>query len=174
MASLKGLFLGVYTSNRIIRAAFLPICYLLLLSPFLFIVTYYSRLGQQLAGFIPHDFSVFDILPQVVLLVVFLLLPTRLLSSSNDAAKSKDGGTRRVQSLPYWIPGVRHLGSITFGGEGWMKGVRSVDGKPVDGTRLTVIQRIVNYQHHRIQSGRIKAQCHFFNVTVGSSLQELG
>ncbi|KAF2128523.1 hypothetical protein P153DRAFT_292683 [Dothidotthia symphoricarpi CBS 119687] len=124
MASLKWLFLGVYASNRVLRMLFLPIWYLLLLSPFLFVVTYYSRLGRQLASLIPQDFSVFDLLPQVVLSVVFVLLPTRLLSGSGEITKSKDGGKRRVQSLPYWIPGAQHLGSIISGAEDWMIGVR--------------------------------------------------
>lgn len=174
MASLKWLFLGVYTSNRIIRVLFLPICYVLLLSPILLIFTYYSRLGRQLASFIPHDFSVFDLLPQIALSAVFLLLPTRLLSVSGQAAKSKDGRKRRIQLLPYWIPGVRHLGSIISGAEDWMKGVRLVDGKSTDGLCLTVIQRVVNYQHRRIQGGRVEAQCHFLDITSRSNSQELG
>ncbi|KAH7348054.1 hypothetical protein BKA66DRAFT_432647 [Pyrenochaeta sp. MPI-SDFR-AT-0127] len=125
MGSLRTLFLAVYTSNGIIRVLFLPLCYIALLSPFTLAIAYFFGLDQAIRRLIPEDFSWFDLLPQIVLSAVFLLLPTRLLSGSGDATKSKDGGgKRRVQSLPYWIPGVRNFGSIAFGGEEWLKGVR--------------------------------------------------
>ena len=124
MASFKGLFLAVYASNGIIRTLFLPVWYIMLLSPFILAVAYYYGLGQTLQNFLGEDFSWFDILPQFALSAVFLLLPTRLLSSSGGTSKSKDGGKIRVQSLPYWIPGIRHLGSISLNGEKWLKGVR--------------------------------------------------
>ncbi|KAF2630235.1 hypothetical protein BU25DRAFT_408210 [Macroventuria anomochaeta] len=122
--ALKGLFIAVYASNGIIRTLFLPIWYILLLSPFILAVAYYYGLGQTLQGFVGDDFSWFDILPQFAISAVFLLLPTRLLSGSGGTSKSKDGGKSRVQSLPYWIPGIRHLGSIVSGEEDWLKGVR--------------------------------------------------
>jgi hypothetical protein len=124
MASLKTLFLGVYASNGVIRATFLPLCYILLLSPFLAVVAYYYGVEQTLRNLVPEDFSWFDILPLVALSAVSVLLPTRLLSAAGDAGKSKDGGKRRVQPLPYWIPFFRHFGSIVFGGEEWLKSVR--------------------------------------------------
>ncbi|KAF1362191.1 hypothetical protein EJ07DRAFT_109161 [Lizonia empirigonia] len=125
MVSLKGLFLAVYASNGIIRTVFLPIWYMLLLSPFIAVVAYYYGLGQILQDAVGDDFSWFDILPQFAISAVFLLLPTRLLSGAGSAAKSKDGGKIRVQSLPYWIPGVRHLGSIASGGEEWLRAIRN-------------------------------------------------
>jgi hypothetical protein len=124
MASLRTLFLGVYSSNGAIRVLFLPLCYVLLLSPFLTLAGYYFGFGQILKAYIPEDFSWTDLLPQVALSAVFLLLPTRLLSGSGDSSKNKDGGQRRVQSLPYWIPGFRHFWSIVLGGEKWLTGVR--------------------------------------------------
>jgi hypothetical protein len=124
MASLRTLFLSVYTSNGAIRALFLPICYVLLLTPFLTLVVYFLGFGQTLRAHIPEDFSWTDLLPQIVLSAVFLLLPTRLLSGSGGASKSKDAGKRRVQPLPYWIPGFRHFWSIAFGGDTWLRGVR--------------------------------------------------
>ncbi|KAF1915336.1 hypothetical protein BDU57DRAFT_270051 [Ampelomyces quisqualis] len=124
MASLRTLFLGVYASNAAIRLMFLPICYVLLLSPFLTLAGYYLGFGQTFSAYVPEDFSWTDLLPQVVLSTVFLLLPTRLLSASGVASKTKDGGKRLVQSLPYWIPGFRHFWSIISGGEIWLNGVR--------------------------------------------------
>jgi hypothetical protein len=124
MASFKTLFLGVYTSNGVIRTLFLPLCYMFLLSPFLAVVAYYYGVEQTLRNLVPEDFSWFDLLPLVALSAVAVLLPTRLLSAAGDASKSKDGGKRRVQSLPYWIPGFRHFGSLVFGGEDWLKSVR--------------------------------------------------
>lgn len=126
MASFKTLFLGVYTSNDVIRALFLPLCYTLLLSPFLAVVAYYCSVEQTLRNLVPEDFSWFDLLPLIALSAVSVLLPTRLLSAAGDAGKSKegDGGKRRVQLLPYWIPGFRHFGSLVFGGEEWLKSVR--------------------------------------------------
>ncbi|KAH7087817.1 hypothetical protein FB567DRAFT_354675 [Paraphoma chrysanthemicola] len=130
MASLRTLFLGVHASNRAIRVLFLPVCYVLLLTPFLTLAGYYFGLGQKLSAHVPEDFSWFDLIPQAALSAVFLLLPTRLFSARSDVGPSKDGGKRRVQSLPYWIPGVRHFWSIGFGGERWLKGVRdsAIDG----------------------------------------------
>lgn len=122
--ALKGLFVAVYASNGIIRALFLPIWYTLLSSPFILAIAYYYGVGQKLQDFVGEDFSWFDILPQFAISAVFLLLPTRLLSGAGGAGKSKDGGKSRVQSLPYWIPGARHLGSIVSGQETWLKGVR--------------------------------------------------
>jgi hypothetical protein len=124
MAALKLLFLGVYASNEVIKVLFLPLCYFLLLSPFLVVVAYYFGVGQALSNFVAEDLSWIDILPPLVLSSVFVLLPTRLLSTAGDAGKSKDGGKRRVQSLPYWIPAFRHFWSLVFGGERWLKGVR--------------------------------------------------
>ncbi len=125
MASLKLLFLAVYASNNIIKTLFLPLWYIALLSPFLVAVAYYYGLGQVLLRSVDEEFSWFDVVPQIAISAVFLLLPTRLLSGRGKG-KSEDGGTRRVQSLPYWIPGVRHLGSVVSGGKGWLRGVRWV------------------------------------------------
>lgn len=122
--ALKGLFVAVYASNGFIRTSFLPIWYFLLLSPFTLAILYYYGLFATLQGFVGEDFSWFDILPQFAISAVFLLLPTRLLSGSGGTSKSKDGGKSRVQSLPYWVPGIRHLGSIVSGGEEWLKGIR--------------------------------------------------
>ncbi|KAL6708145.1 hypothetical protein ACN47E_003329 [Coniothyrium glycines] len=124
MASFRTLFLAVYTSNSLIRVLFLPLCYLALSSPFVLAIAWYFGLGYLLQSLVPQDFSWFDVLPQIALSAVLLLLPTRLLSASGNAVKSKDGRKRRVQSLPYWIPGVRHLSSIVFGGEDWLKSIR--------------------------------------------------
>jgi hypothetical protein len=123
MASLKGLFLGVHASNGIVRVLFLPLWYLMLLSPFLTAIAYFYGIGHMLQGLVPEDFAWFDLLPQVALSAVFLLLPTRLLSGSRSTGKSKDGAKKQVPSLPYWIPGVRHLGSIVSGGEEWLKSI---------------------------------------------------
>ncbi|KAJ4379298.1 hypothetical protein N0V86_005343 [Didymella sp. IMI 355093] len=122
--ALKGLFVAVYASNGLIRSLFLPIWYSLLLSPFTLAIAYYYGLFESLQSLVGEDFSWFDILPQFAISAVFLLLPTRLLSGSGNTSKNKDGGKSRVQSLPYWIPGIRHLGSIVSGDEEWLKGVR--------------------------------------------------
>lgn len=124
MASSRTLFLAVYASNGIIRVLFLPVCYVLLLSPFLTLFGYYFGLGQVLRNYIPKDFSLIDLLPQIALSAVFVLLPTRFLSGYRNASSSQNGRKRRIQSLPYWIPGLRHFTSIVFGGEEWLKGIR--------------------------------------------------
>lgn len=133
--ALRGLFLAVYASNGIIKTLFLPVWNTLLFSPFILAVAYYYGLGQTLQSFVGEDFSWFDILPQFAISAVFLLLPTRLLSGSGGAGKSKDGGKSRVQSLPYWIPGIRHLGSIVSGEEQWLKRIRD-----------TSVHSIISYQ----------------------------
>ncbi|KAI8940956.1 hypothetical protein NX059_002207 [Plenodomus lindquistii] len=123
MASLRTLFHGVHASNGLIRALFLPTWYGVLLSPFALTIAWYFGLGQALQKRVPEDFTWFDVLPQIALLSVFLLLPTRLFSTSAIVANGKDG-KRRVQSVPYWMPAFRSLGSLVFGGERWLKTVR--------------------------------------------------
>jgi len=123
MGSLRTLFLGVHTSNVIIRVLFLPFFYVLLFSPFLTLAGWYLGFGRTVKTYIPEDFSWFDLLPQIAVLTVVVLLPTRLLSGSGGVSKSSDG-KRRVQALPYWIPGVRHFWSIISGGEAWLNGVQ--------------------------------------------------
>ncbi|KAF2253661.1 hypothetical protein BU26DRAFT_478024 [Trematosphaeria pertusa] len=123
MGVLRGLFLGVYASNGGIRRLFLPLVYLLFSSPFVILLLRYYRLDSKVRAYVPLDFKAPDILPQVFISLVAVLLATRAISGSNWSS-SKDGRKRRVQLLPYWIPGVRHWGSIVFGGEGWMKSVR--------------------------------------------------
>jgi hypothetical protein len=125
MGSLRTLFLGVYTSNGVIRTLFLPLCYLTLFSPFALAISWYFGFGHTISRFIPDNFSWFDILPPFAISAVFVLLPTRLLSASGKVSKS-NAGKRRVQSLPYWIPGAQHFGSIAFGGEEWLNGIRLV------------------------------------------------
>jgi hypothetical protein len=123
MGSLRTLFLAVYASNGVIRTLFLPLCYLTLFSPFTLALAWYFGFVQAFQNAIPEEFSWFDLLPTFAISAVFVLLPTRLLSSSAKVSKGQNG-KRRVQSLPYWIPGVRHLWSIAFGGEEWLKSVR--------------------------------------------------
>ncbi|KAJ8118257.1 hypothetical protein OPT61_g708 [Boeremia exigua] len=141
--TLKGLFVAVYGSNSIIRALFLPLWYTLLLSPFILAIAYYYGLGQTLQDFVGEDFSWFDILPQFAISAVFLLLPTRLLSGAGGAGKSKDGGKSRVQSLPYWIPGVRHLGSIISDEEEMLKGVRDASVHSITSYRPAGAKHVV-------------------------------
>jgi hypothetical protein len=124
MSSLRTLFLAVHASNTAIRVLFLPVCYVLLLSPFLTLAGWYFGLGDTLSAYVPEDLSWTDLLPQIVLSTVFVLLPTRLLSGRGGVSKSKDGGKRRVQLLPYWIPGFRHFWSIVTGGDSWLRGLR--------------------------------------------------
>lgn len=122
MVSLRILFLGVHGSNGLIRALFLPAWYTVLLSPFTLAIAWYFGLDRAVQSYLPEEFSWFEVLPQLALLSVFFLLPTRLFSASGATAKSKDG-KRRVQSVPYWIPGFRNLGSLVFGGEQWLKSI---------------------------------------------------
>jgi len=125
MASLRTLFLAVYASNGVIRALFLPLWYITLFSPFALAIAWYFGFDQTVLQFIPEDFSWFDLLPQFAVSAVFVLLPTRLLSSSSKVITTGNG-KRRVQSLPYWIPGLQHLWSIAFGGQEWLSGIQLV------------------------------------------------
>ncbi|KAK7190047.1 hypothetical protein DPSP01_006344 [Paraphaeosphaeria sporulosa] len=130
MGSLKGLFLGVYASNSVIRTLFLPLCYLLLSSPFLLVFARYYGFDSRLFEFIGKDKSVKEIALQVFVGLIAATLPTRILSGKNWNSY-QNGGTRRVQQIPYWIPQVRHWGSVVFGGEGWLKKVRDSALAPV-------------------------------------------
>ena len=127
MGSLRTTFLGVYASNGIIRVLFLPLCYLLLLSPFILAAAWYFGFDQTLQNYMPDNLSWFDLLPRITLSAVFVILPTRLLSGfGGDGGKSKNGGKRRVQPLPYWLPGFRNLDSIVLDGDRWLKIIRCI------------------------------------------------
>ncbi|KAF2637853.1 hypothetical protein P280DRAFT_406635 [Massarina eburnea CBS 473.64] len=119
---LKGLFVGVYASNSVLRTLFLPLLYFVLASPFVTVLVFYLKPDLGALNFWKNT-STTDILLQVFVSAIALLLPTRILTGKGLAG-SKDAGKRKVQQLPYWIPGLRHWGNLVFGGEGWLKGVR--------------------------------------------------
>jgi hypothetical protein len=124
MLSAKTFFLAVYTPERsILRVLFLPLCYTFLLSPFILLASRYYSVYQKLLQYIPNDYTTPEIWPQLFLAIITVSVATRFISSYNVSAE-KDGGKRRVQLLPYWIPGVRHWFNIVFGGEEWLKAVR--------------------------------------------------
>jgi len=133
MGFFKGLFVGVYASNGAIRAAFLPLLYLLLSTPFILVFARYYRIDSRISAVLFKDRSLTDTLLQGFVVLVAFLLPTRIISAGGLSA-GKDGGKRRVQQVPYWIPGVRHWGNVVFGGERWLRGVRYVK-EVLDGER---------------------------------------
>lgn len=119
MGFLKYLFSGVYASNGGIRLAFLPLCYVLLTSPFVLFFLRLYRAEIKASGYFPSDYTAADIVPQVFLFLVTVLLATRSLS-----AVGKNDRKGRVQLYPYWVPGLRHWGNVVWGGEVWLKSVR--------------------------------------------------
>ncbi|KAF1953170.1 hypothetical protein CC80DRAFT_478163 [Byssothecium circinans] len=126
---LKGLFVGVYASNGVIRTLFLPLLYVLLSSPFITILVVYLKLDLGALNVWKNTTTV-DIVLQIFVTAVAFLLPTRLLSGRNSAG-GNNGGKRRVQQIPYWIPALRHWGNVVFGGEGWLKGIRNASVLPL-------------------------------------------
>lgn len=121
----KGLFVGVYASNGGIKAMFLPVLYLLLSAPLISVLIYYSHIKTEFLNNLLPARNPTDILLQIFVSVIAFTLPTRILSGRNWK-NTHDGGKRRIQQIPYWIPGLRHWFNIVFGGEGWLKGVRYV------------------------------------------------
>lgn len=124
MGVFKGLFVGVYASNATIRVLFLPLCYLLLSTPFVLVLARYYRVDSWIKHRLFEEQSLTDFALQGFVLLVAALLPTRILSA-RSAGQTQDG-KRRVQSLPYWVPGVRNWTNVVLGGERWFKGVRYV------------------------------------------------
>ncbi|KAF2742256.1 hypothetical protein M011DRAFT_453519 [Sporormia fimetaria CBS 119925] len=127
MVSSKTVFLGVYTSGGLLTWLFLPLCYLLLLSPFVLLALRYTDFDQRVLHYIPDVARTPDVWAQVLIAFVAVALATRFLSARHGA---RDERPRRVQLLPYWIPGVRHWGNVVLQGENWLKSVRdtSVNG----------------------------------------------
>jgi hypothetical protein len=109
MGVFKGLFVGVYASNSAIRVLFLPLCYLLLSTPFTLVIAHYYHFDSRILAALFGERSLTDTLLQGFVLLIALLLPTR------------------VQQVPYWVPGMRHWGNVVFGGERWMSVLRYVD-----------------------------------------------
>jgi hypothetical protein len=126
MGVFKGLFVGVCASNSAIRVLFLPLCYLLLSTPFTLVVAHYYQIDSRIWAALFGERSLTDTLLQGFVLLVAFLLPTRIISARSQSGP-KDGGKRRVQQVPYWIPGVRHWGNVVFGGERWMRRLRYVN-----------------------------------------------
>ncbi|PSN59878.1 hypothetical protein BS50DRAFT_579681 [Corynespora cassiicola Philippines] len=120
MGSLKSLFLGVHASNATIRTLFLPFCYLVLTSPFILLVLRYF--GFRVENSIPHQAKAPEFVPQVLISFVAVFLATRIISGT--LGSKNGGGKRRVQLLPFWVPGPRHWGNVVFGGEAWLRKVR--------------------------------------------------
>lgn len=122
--------MGVYTSNSLIKNTFLPTCTLLILSPFVFLLA--RALGfEAFFSRIPQDWKTLAVLPQIVLSLVAITLATRIISgrrvfSSNDGNEGK----REVPEVPYWIPGLKHLGQFIWSEEGFLKSARdsTIDG----------------------------------------------
>lgn len=123
MVSSKTVFLGVYMSGGLLRLLFLPLCYLFLLFPFALLSLRYFKLDQEVLRLVPTDYKAPDTWPQIFIALVTVFLATRLISGVSNS-HSKHGGKRRVQLLPFWIPGVRHWGNFVFGGERWLKSIR--------------------------------------------------
>ncbi|KAF2715281.1 hypothetical protein K504DRAFT_469535 [Pleomassaria siparia CBS 279.74] len=117
MGFLKSLFGGVYSSNRVITLVFLPLCYALLISPFVLVFTRLYNIS--IFGFIPERYTTADIVPTFFVLLVTTSLATRSLTGF-----AKNDRKGKVQLYPYWLPFVRHWGNLVFGGEGWLKGVQ--------------------------------------------------
>jgi hypothetical protein len=126
MGVFKGLFVGVYASNSAIRVLFLPLCYLLLSTPFTLVIAHYYHFDSRILAALFGERSLTDTLLQGFVLLIALLLPTRIISARSQSVP-KDGGKRRVQQVPYWVPGMRHWGNVVFGGERWMSVLRYVD-----------------------------------------------
>jgi hypothetical protein len=126
MGVFKGLFVGVYASNSAIRVLFLPLCYLLLSTPFTLVIAHYYQIDSRILAALFGERSLTDTLLQGFVLLIALLLPTRIISARSQSVP-KDGGKRRVQQVPYWVPGMRHWGNVVFGGERWMSVLRYVD-----------------------------------------------
>jgi hypothetical protein len=128
MAFSKNLFLGVYASSATIRALFLPLCYVFLASPFALLLIRYYGADQLLLAYIPSTYKKPETIPQLFVTLVGILLVQRLISGNLHGAAQK-GGKRRIQLLPYWIPGIRHCANVVFGGQDWMKDVRWVTSR---------------------------------------------
>lgn len=119
MVSSRSLLLGVYTSNGLIRRLFLPTCYLIFCSPFIALCIWKFDLQNK---YLPRDYTTPDIWPQLFVSIVCILLATRAISGRNNGF-SKVQGKRRVQLLPYWIPGLKNWPSAVFGGQKWLESV---------------------------------------------------
>jgi hypothetical protein len=123
MVSTKNLFLGVYMENGILRLLFLPLCYLLLSAPLSLLVARYFKLDQKPKEFFLAALTNPDAFPQISIACLIIFYLTRRLSGGgNDTVNGK----RRVQLLPFWVPGVRHWFNVVLGGEKWLEGVRYV------------------------------------------------
>ncbi|KAF2261062.1 hypothetical protein CC78DRAFT_535955 [Lojkania enalia] len=143
MGVLKNLFLGVYASNAGIRLLFLPLCYAFIISPFAVLFARKYNIHQKLIEYIPEDYKTADRLPQLFLSLVPVILATRLISGRRYGAVD-EGRKRRVQLLPYWIPGFRHCINVWFGGDSWFNGIRdstvdSIVGYNLSGSKRNIV-----------------------------------
>lgn len=122
MGAARNLFLGVYGASPFIKILFLPTCYLLILSPFLILLARRYQALPLYKEVVPENFIAPDILPQIFISLVAICLATRTFSGRNS--NITNGGPRRIQLIPYWIPVWRHWANIIWSGEGWLKSIR--------------------------------------------------
>lgn len=122
----KNLFLGVYMENGLLRLLFLPLCYVLLTAPASLLVARYFGLDQVVGQKLKDALLDPDLFPQVSIAFLLVFIITRKITGSGDGTTTVDG-KRRVQLLPFWVPGVRHWGNVVLGGERWLKAVRYVN-----------------------------------------------
>jgi hypothetical protein len=115
---------------------FLPLCYLFLSSPFILAFIWYYGFDTKLLDAIGREKNAKEIALQLFLGLIAASLPTRILSG-RSWDQNQHGGKRRVQQIPYWLPGVRHWTSIVLGGEEWLKSVRCVCRLHFHGSALT-------------------------------------
>ncbi|KAF2106797.1 hypothetical protein BDV96DRAFT_507240 [Lophiotrema nucula] len=139
----RNLFLGVYASESGIRVLFLPLCYAIFISPFVALVVWKYQLDQTIAEYIPNDYKTADRLPQLFVSLTAVILVTRLVSGKRHGANIKEGGKRRVQLLPYWVPGARHSTNLIFGGDKWLKNARDSSTMSIFGYNLAGAKRNV-------------------------------
>lgn len=124
MVSAATSFFAIHGSP-IVRAFFIPVCSLILLSPFVGTVLELSGLGTLVYPWIPSSSTFL----RLFFVYLVLVVNTRIWRSGSVDVQLRDG-SKRVALLPYWFPVVGHFTGILLLGERFFRSLRFVPYTP--------------------------------------------
>ena len=120
MVSARSFFLGVNSSNKLIKHAFIPVCSLFLLSPFFLLLGRALQIDITPFLLVPEAWRTPAALSQIFLSFTVIVLSTRIISGSRVSSSPELNGAKKVPMIPYWIPVFRHFWQFIWSDEDFL------------------------------------------------------
>ena len=150
MVSTRSFFLGVNSSNKFIKHAFIPACSLFLLSPFFLLLARALRIDITPFLLVPEAWRTPAALSQIFLSFVAIALSTRIISGSRGSSSAESNEAKKVPIVPYWIPVFRHFWQFIWSDEDFLSKSRWVYNHKYYSHTLISLQPLApaNYKFH--------------------------